>query len=101
MALKAAFIFVTEKGQGDDGPTWVRTKGVELLVLPVAGYSEAVREARRAVEEEGCKAIELCGGFGAEGTAAIARAVSVPVGVVRFDVHPGLGNVSGDTLFKD
>ena len=33
------------------------------------------------------------------GTARIAAAVSVPVGVVRFDAHPGLGGVSGDTLF--
>ena len=29
----------------------------------------------------------------------VARAVKVPVGVVRFDIHPGLGNVSGDGIF--
>jgi hypothetical protein len=29
----------------------------------------------------------------------VAAAVDVPVGVVRFDIHPGLGNVSGDKLF--
>ena len=23
----------------------------------------------------------------------------IPVGVVRFDIHPGLGNRSGDALF--
>jgi hypothetical protein len=23
----------------------------------------------------------------------------IPVGVVRFDIHPGLGNAGGDALF--
>ena len=68
-------------------------------MIPVTTYAEARQQAVRAVQEEGCAAIELCGGFGCRGTAMIADAVQVPVGVVRFDVHPGLGNVSGDTLF--
>jgi hypothetical protein len=29
----------------------------------------------------------------------VAASVGVPVGVVRFDGHPGLGNASGDSLF--
>lgn len=50
---------------------------------------------------KGCVAIELCGGFGSEGVAAVARAVrgKAAVGVVRFDHHPGLGHRSGDELF--
>jgi len=54
---------------------------------------------KELVEKEGIGAIELCGGFGNAGTARIAAAVKVPVGAVRFDIHPGLGNASGDTLF--
>ncbi len=99
MKLKAGFLFLTATESGDDGPTWVKTRGVDLLVIPVNTYSEAEEKARWAVEEEGCAALELCGGFGNEGAARIARCVSVPVGTVRFDVHPGLGNASGDTMF--
>ena len=51
------------------------------------------------MDEDGCVAIELCGGFGYEGAAMVARTVKVPVGVVRFDIHPGLGNASGDGIF--
>ena len=50
---------------------------------------------------EGIGAIELCGGFGNIGAAKITEAVErkVPVGVVKFDLHPGLGNKSGDEVF--
>ena len=50
---------------------------------------------------QGIAAIELCGGFGINGTAQIKAAVpaTVAVGVVRFDGHPGLDNQSGDALF--
>ena len=102
MKLKAAFIFVTpraENGQEAVYRTWTRTPGVDLLTIGVTSYAQAVEAAQKAVAEEGCGAIELCGGFGHAGAAAVARAVTVPVGVVRFDVHPGLGNVSGDTVF--
>ena len=64
--------------------------------LKLNGVFEA---AQKAVDEDGCVAIELCGGFGYEGAAMVARAVKVPVGVVRFDIHPGLGNASGDGIF--
>lgn len=99
MKLRAGFLFLTAVAPGDDGPTWVKTEGVDLLVIPVSTYGEAKRQAVWAVQEEGCAALELCGGFGSRGVAMIAEAVNVPVGMVRFDVHPGLGNVSGDTLF--
>lgn len=99
MKLKAGFLFVTSCAAGDDGPTWVKTEGVDLLVIPVTSYADALEKAQWAVKEQGCAALELCGGFGNEGTALIARSVDVPVGAVRLDVHPGLGNVSGDTVF--
>lgn len=97
--LKAAFIFVAPGGDPEKHRNWVLTEGVELLAVAVSDYSQAETLARDLVEKEGIAAIELCGGFGSAGTARVAAAVDVPVGVVRFDVHPGLNNVSGDTLF--
>ncbi|WP_320171180.1 DUF6506 family protein [Maridesulfovibrio sp.] len=97
--LKAAFIFVAPGGDPKQHRNWVLTEGVELLAVAVSNYAQAAELAKDLVENEGIAAIELCGGFGAAGTAMVAAAVDVPVGVVRFDVHPGLNNVSGDTLF--
>ncbi|WFS63334.1 DUF6506 family protein [Pseudodesulfovibrio thermohalotolerans] len=98
-ALKAAFIFVAPNADPARDRNWVRTEAVELLAVAVKDYAQAETVARDLVEREGIAAIELCGGFGTAGTARIAAAVNVPVGAVRFDIHPGLGNASGDTLF--
>ncbi|TVM16913.1 hypothetical protein DPQ33_10940 [Oceanidesulfovibrio indonesiensis] len=97
--LKAAFIFIAPGGDPLKHRGWVKTDEVELLTVAVSTYGQAESLARNLVEKDGIAAIELCGGFGNVGTARIAAAVDVPVGVVRFDAHPGLGNVSGDTLF--
>lgn len=97
--LKAAFIFIAPQGNAEKHRSWVRTDQIELLAVAVGDYAQAETLARELVEKEGIAAIELCGGFGAAGTARVAAAVNVPVGVVRFDIHPGLGNVSGDSLF--
>lgn len=98
-ALKAAFIFVSPDGDPAQHKNWVKTEGVELLAVAVSSYDQAEILAKDLVENQGIQAIELCGGFGSVGTARIAAAVDVPVGVVRFDIHPGLDNVSGDKLF--
>ncbi|WP_027721780.1 DUF6506 family protein [Maridesulfovibrio zosterae] len=98
--LKAAFIFVAPGGDPKQHRNWVITEGVELLAIAVSNYDQAEDLARELVEKEGIAAIELCGGFGSVGTARVAAAVDVPVGVVRFDIHPGLNNVSGDKLFS-
>ena len=68
--------------------------------MAVADYAAACVAAKELVET-GCVAIELCGGFGAEGVALVSRAVrgQAVVGVVRFDHHPGLGHRSGDEVF--
>lgn len=97
--LKAAFIFIAPEGDPKVHRQWVETPAVHLLAVSVDSYDNAEKLARDLVENEGVAAIELCGGFGNAGTARIAAAVNVPVGVVRFDVHPGLGNQSGDALF--
>jgi len=98
--LKAAFIFIAPNGNPEEHRSWVRTEAVELLTVAVSDYAQAEKVARSLVENENIAAIELCGGFGSAGTAAVAAAVDVPVGVVRFDIHPGLNNVSGDEIFN-
>lgn len=97
--LRAAFIFIAPEGDPAQHRSWVRTPQVHLLAVSVADYAQAEILAKELVDKENIAAIELCGGFGNAGTARIAACVDVPVGVVRFDLHPGLGNVSGDELF--
>lgn len=97
--LKAAFLFIAPGADPAAHRQWVRTPAVHVLAIAVSTYAQAEDLAPRLVAEEGIAAFELCGGFGHEGAARVAAAVNVPVGVVRFDGHPGLGNASGDSLF--
>lgn len=78
----------------------VVTPQVELTAVAVKDYIEAVRVCLELLEE-GIVAFELCGGFGNAGTGIVAKALQgrAPVGVVRFDNHPGLEFKSGDELF--
>jgi hypothetical protein len=100
MALKAAFVFVAPNVDPDLHRQTVVTPAVELTAVAVNDYAEAVAVCKDLVDD-GIAAIELCGGFGHAGTAAIAEAVGdrAAVGVVRFDNHPGLEFKSGDALF--
>ena len=98
--LKAAFLFIAPDVNPDQHKSWVKTPQVELLAIAAKDYNEATQVAKDLVEQ-GIQAIELCGGFGQVGVARVVNAVEgkIPVGVVRFDVHPGLGGKSGDDIF--
>ena len=100
MVMQAAFMFIAPQGDPQTHVAKVTTPQVEVTTLAVADYAAACRAAEELVAA-GITAIELCGGFGHEGVAAVARAVRgrAVVGVVRFDHHPGLGHRSGDELF--
>lgn len=100
MALKAAFVFVASGVDPSVHRQTVVTPQVELTAVAVNDYAQAAAVCRELVEE-GIVAIELCGGFGHAGAAAVAAAVGdrAAVGVVRFDNHPGLEFKSGDALF--
>lgn len=100
MALKAAFIFIAPSGDPQEHRAVVKTPEVELTTVAVKNYT-AAEDVAVALLEEGIVVIELCGGFGHAGTARIAQAVKgkAAVGVVRFDVHPGLDGRSGDDIF--
>jgi hypothetical protein len=99
--LKAAFIFIAPEGDPVRHRSWVKTPQVELLAIAVKDY-EAAEKLSKDLIAEGIKAIELCGGFGNVGTAKVTEAVKgqIPVGVVRFDSHPGLAFKSGDEIFS-
>ncbi|MDK2782575.1 MAG: hypothetical protein PWQ32_164 [Thermococcaceae archaeon] len=98
--LKAAFIFIAPEADPEKHRAVIETPMVELYVIGVKSYEEACEIAKKLVEE-GIGAIELCGGFGHKGVAKVVEAVEgkVPVGVVRFDIHPGLEGKSGDEIF--
>lgn len=100
MALKAAFIFIAPNADPAIHRAAVETEAVTLIAVGVSSYEAAVAAAR-ALVDEGVVAFELCGGFGHQGTAMVSEAVKgkAAVGVVRFDIHPGLENKSGDEIF--
>ncbi len=101
MGLKAAFVFVAPEADAAVHRAVVNTPVVELTVVGVSNYPDAV-QACKSLVEQGIVAIELCAGFGVEGVAEIKKAVGskAAVGVVRFDNHPGLEYKSGDDMFK-
>jgi len=100
MSVKAAFIFVAPENDFTQHRAVIDSPVVRLSVVGVKNYSEAQDVAMQLVEE-GVTAIELCAGFGTEGTALVAKAVGdkAVVGVVRFDLHPAFGHQSGDAMF--
>lgn len=101
MKVNAAFIFVAPEVDSSIHRTVVETPVVSLQVIGVKNYSEGAAVAKELVNQ-GVKAIELCAGFGNEGTAIIAKAVEgkAAVGAVKFDFHPGFDFKSGDELFN-
>jgi len=100
MALKAAFMFLASNANSKVHSSTIKTDGIHLISVGVSDYKEAC-EVAEELFEQGIGAIELCGGFGNKGAALVTEAVKgkIPVGVVRFDIHPGLGNRSGDIVF--
>jgi hypothetical protein len=72
---------------------------LELTTVFVKDRDQAVEVAKQLVDQ-GCGAVELCGGFGHAATAKVAEALKgkAAVGAVRFDFHPLLGK-SADEVF--
>jgi len=100
MAIKAAFIFTSEGADPTIHHSENDTGNVNVCTFAVKNYAVACDLAQQLIEQ-GFNAIELCGGFGSEGVAMVKKAVGgkIPVGVVRFDFHPGLNFSSGDDVF--
>jgi hypothetical protein len=74
-------------------------KPTEFFAVGVRDYKHAAEVAAQ-LAKEGVLAIELCAGFGNCGVARVAEAAKgVPVGMVRFDMHPLMQGKSGDQVF--
>ena len=94
--LKVAFIFWAQGADPAKHKATFSLESADLIVVGVGDYDQAVEVSRELVAG-GVGAIELCAGFGNLGVAKVAGAVKgVPVGVVKFDIHPLLGCKSGD-----
>lgn len=86
--MKWAFIYTLDEPAS--GPR-IDTLG-SLICIGVPSVSDAPNLARQLIED-GVELIELCGGFGGAGLAAIVSAVQgrVPVGAVFFGVDASSG----------
>ena len=100
MPLKGAFIFIAPNADPEVHKSVIDAGEVILTTVGVNSYEKAAEVAKK-LADEGVAAFELCGGFGHKGTYMVSEAVKGKgvVGVIRFDIHPGLGNQSGDEIF--
>lgn len=93
------FIALSNEANPEVHTATIKTPSYDLTVIVVPDYFTAVNVAKES-KENGAKFIELCGGFGHEGVSLVKKAVpGVHVGVVRFDIHPGMNNQSGDVTY--
>ena len=74
MKVNAAFIFVAPETDKEIHKAVIETPALILNVIGVKNYEEGVSVAKE-MADQGVKAIELCAGFGNEGTAMVAKAV--------------------------
>lgn len=98
--FKAAFIFIAPEANPSKDVSLIKTKNVQIKTIGVPSYQKAC-DLLTVLHEEGVQAVELCAGFGNQGVSEVIKAAAgrMFVGVVRFDNHPCLNNVSGDKLF--
>lgn len=100
MKRTLAFMFINPSADYKTTKGTVETENVNIITIGVKSYEEACIAAKELVAE-GVKALELCGGFGHVGVSKVTEAIEgkIPVGVVRFDTHPGYDGESGDQRF--
>lgn len=98
--LKAAFMFLSTDANPKVHICDIETENMSFLIVEVPNFKEACKTAEELLGR-GITSIELCDDFGDEGVTAIKKAVNerIPVAVVRFHIHPGLGYISGDSVF--
>lgn len=97
MKRKVSFMFINGDIKEPQRSVMEVGENGEMILVGVGSYASAQEEAVK-LAEEGVVALELCGGFGTIGHAKVTEAVEgkCPVGVIRFDNHPGYDGMSGD-----
>ena len=97
--FKCGFIYVAGGVDKDKARAFIPGDEIEMTVVGCSTYDEAVEIAKEMVAS-GIGAVELCAGFGFEGTAMIKKAIpGIPVGSVKFDFHPAFDFKTGDDMF--
>lgn len=98
--FKCGFIYVAGGLDPAENRAFIPGSEIEMTVVGVSNYDQAVEVAKDMVAS-GIGAVELCAGFGFEGTAMIKKAIpGIPVGSVKFDFHPAFDFKTGDDMFK-
>ena len=72
--LNAAFIFIAPAADPAAHRATVKTPEITLTSIGVSTFEEGAAAAKEMVDQ-GCTAIELCGGFGIKGTWIVEQAV--------------------------
>lgn len=86
MSLKPlAFIYVSQGADPERDHTVFYSQQHAMAIYGVPTIEEGCQVAQKIVQE-GCKIIELCGGFGPEGAEQVIRAIGgvVPVGYIYY-----------------
>ena len=97
--FKYGFIYVAPGLDPEKARAFIPADQIEMTVVGCSNYNEAVQVARNMVAT-GIGAVELCAGFGFEGTAMVKKAIpGIPVGSVKFDFHPAFDFKTGDDMF--
>lgn len=80
-----AFIYVYEGCNPVRDKAIIQSTLLKTIIIGVSSIEAGCEEAKKVVEE-GCRLIELCGGFGSEGAKKVINAIQgiVPVGYTIY-----------------
>ena len=86
--MKAAYIFICPEADSKKHRATVEIPTLRMTAVGVKDFDDAVNVAKSLVED-GVQLIEVCGGYGAIGTAKIIEAVGdkVPVGAAYYGME--------------
>lgn len=87
------FIFISGSAHAEEHNAGLYYGKERMLVFGATNVEEGIEVAKRVVEQENCRIIELCGGFSEEDARAVKKATrgKALVGrVVYFDEDAGL-----------
>jgi len=100
MKIKLGFVVIVKEADPRVHRSLIKTPQLDIHVVCVSTYKQAIRISKELVNQS-VTLLDLCGGFGHEGVAAIAKAVKgkANVAVARDDKPLVLKGKSGDDIF--